>query len=189
MLSNNRYRQLAVQSFYRMISTQMAYTRVGLDICLLDELKILDGYMEGEYFHPDAFETIKDEKVRRIHRFIKETKPQLDQMQVLNNFLDEEIDELEDPPMPAYEGKADRFTLLCVLLIYTEKDVSELATLINGICEFNGFPPITNYANAEFYEDENIRLISSFYSKVLELFEEFKEEVLKLDDEKRSKNG
>ena len=61
--------------------------------------------------------------------------------------------------------------------------------MINNICELTGYPPITDYANAEFYEDENVRLISLFYKKVLELFEEFKEEVLRVDDERRGKNG
>lgn len=187
MLSNSRYRKLIVNSYYRMISTQMAYCHVGLEICLLDELKILDGFMEGENFHPDVFESIKDEGVRRIHRFLKETNLVLDELQELNYFPDEEMDEWEDPLMPAYDGKADRHILLVVLLIYTEKEVSELAKLINDICELNGYPPITNYAYAEFYEDENVRIIASFYIKVLELFDEFKEEVFREDDKRRSK--
>lgn len=163
----------------------MAYTHVGLDICLLDELKVLDGYMEGEYFHPDAFETIKDEGVRRIHRFIKETNPILDEMDAVNHFRDEEIDELEDPLMPAFDGEADRQTLLAVLLIYTQKEVDELVTLINDICELTGYPPITDYAHAEFYEDENVRIIASFYKKVLEMCGEFKEEVFREYDKNR----
>lgn len=188
MLSNNSYRKLILASYYRMISTQMAYTRIGLDICLLDELKILDGFMEGEHFHPDAFETIKDVGVRRIHRFLKETEPITSSFQEINSFLKEEIDTLEDPLMPAYDGKADRHILLFVLLVYTDKDVSELATLINELCELNGYPPITDYENADFYEDENVRLIASFYKKVLELFDEFKDEVFEEED-KRNKLG
>ena len=189
MLSNNPYRKLIMDSYYRMASIQMAYGHIAMDICLLDELKILDGFMENEVFHPDVFESIKDEAVQRINRFLKETTSITKALDEANHFMDEEIDEMEDPPMPAYDGKADRQILLCVLLIYTEKEVSELATFINEICELNGYPPITDYANADFYEDENVRLIASFYTKVLELFDEFKEEVLREDDKRRSKNG
>lgn len=188
MLTNTQYRKLIIDSFYRMLSTQMAYGHVAMDICLLDELNMLDGYMEGENFDPAVFETIKDEGVRRIHRFLKETRPIIEAMEETNHFMDEELD-MDDPSMPAYDGKADRQIMLCVLLIYTQQEVIELATLINNICELTGYPPITDYANAEFYEDENVRLISLFYKKVLELFEEFKEEVLRVDDERRGKNG
>lgn len=61
-----------------------------------------------------------------------------------------------------------------------------MPTLINDLCELKGYPPITDYENADFYE--NVRLIASFYKKMLELVDEFKEEVFKEEDE-RNKLG
>lgn len=187
MLSNNQYRQLIVKSYYRMFSTDMAYAPIAMDIRLLDELMIPDGYMEGESFQPDLFDSIQDQAVRRIGRFLKESVPIRKKLKEANHFMDEEIDEFGDPPMPVFDGEADRHTLLGVLLVYTFQDVSELADLINDICELNGDPPIKEYANAEFYDDENVRIISLFYKTVLEMFEEFKEEVLKEDEKRRGK--
>ena len=162
----------------------MAYGHIALEICLIDKLKLPDGFMDGETYKPEEFESINDEAVRRIGRFLKETRPITDELYENNHFLDEEGDDYEDPPMPAYDGEADRHILLCVLLVYTEKYVSELITLINELCELSDCPPLTDYANAEFYDDENLRLIASFYKKVLEMFEEFKEGVLSVEDEK-----
>ncbi len=93
-----------------------------MDICLLDELKILDGYMEGESFQPDLFDSIQDQAVRRIGRFLKESVPIREKLKEANHFMDEEIDEFGDPPMPVFDGEADRHTLLCVLLVYTFQD-------------------------------------------------------------------
>ena len=187
MLSNNPYRKLVLDSFYRLRSTQMAYGHLAYEICLVDEHKLPDGFMDGETYNPEVYESINDEAVRRIGRFLKETMPITDVLYENNHFLDEEGDDYEDPLMPAYDGEADHHILLCVLLVYTEQDVSELVTLINALCELTGYPQLRDYAHAEFYEDENLRLIASFYIKVLEMFEEFKKEVMRVEDEKRNR--
>lgn len=103
MITKNPYRKLLLDSYFLMLSTQMAYGHLAMDICLLDELNILDGYMEGEEYHYDVFSMIKDKGVQRIYMFIKETLVISGALNEANNFLDEEVDEYEDPLMPAFD--------------------------------------------------------------------------------------
>ncbi|HUZ61813.1 MAG TPA: hypothetical protein VMU83_23750 [Hanamia sp.] len=137
--------------------------------------------MEGEEYHYDVFSMIKDKGVQRIYRFIKETLVISGALNEANKFLDEEVDEYEDPLMPAFDGVADRKTLLCVLLVYTLQEVNELPILINKICGLNLDPPMKDFANTDYYDDENVKLIAAFYNKVLEITDEFKEEVIKIN--------
>ena len=62
------YRKLLLDAYAFMFFARASYIRLGFEICLLDELKELKGYMEGETFQMDILGTMKDKAVLRIHR-------------------------------------------------------------------------------------------------------------------------
>lgn len=189
MLPANPYRKLVIESYYYMLTIHFGYSHVAMDICLLDELKILDGFMEGETFHQDVFDSIKDPAVQTINRFLKETKVILNELEDANHILDEEIDEFDDPERPAYEDKADKLIWLCVLLLYSDHMLAELTHLIDDLCELNGEPPITDFGHIDFYEDENVRYIATFYQKVMEFTDEVKEHLVRENEEKENRES
>lgn len=189
MLPANTYRELVLGSYYCMASMQMGYSHLAMDICLLDELKILDGFMEGETFHSDVFDSIKDPTVQSINRFVKETKVILDELEDANHILPEEIDEFDDPKMPGYEDKADKQIWLAVLLIYSEGMLAELTHLRDELCELNGEPAITDFDHIDFYEDENVKSIAIFHQKVMELTNEVREQLIREIEEKENREG
>ncbi|MGH2648483.1 MAG: hypothetical protein ACRDE8_12980, partial [Ginsengibacter sp.] len=171
----NNYRKLLLDSCNLMITTQFAYYKLAMDICLLDELKELDGYMEGEVFSRNVFETMKDPAVLRIDRFAKETDVFIDRLDEANNFLNEEFNDFDEALMPTCNAKVNRLETLAILMLYTEREVSKIIPMIDKLCVINEEPPITNYANPPYCNDENVKLIAGFYDKVLELYNDIME--------------
>jgi hypothetical protein len=182
MISTNPYRKLLLDSYFLMLSTQIAYCNLAMQICLLDELKELDGYMEGENYHQDVFSMIEDKAVQRIYRFLTETDVFAQALDEANNFLNEELDLYGEYATPACLEKLDRSEILGMLLLYTEQVVSEIHIFINKLCDINFDPPMTDYANTTGYDDENVKFIAAFYNKVLEMINEFIETQIWLEE-------
>lgn len=165
----NGYRKLLLDAYAHMFFARVTYIHLGFDICLLDELKELKDYMEGETFKMDILGTMRDTAVLRIHEFAQESDVLLEKIFQDNNFLDEEVMEYEYDGPPGAEGELDRMTLLAVLCLYTEREVSKIIELINKLCEINNEPPLNTYADISYYDDENIKLLSTLYEKAVDL--------------------
>lgn len=162
-------RQKLLDAYFLMVSCQMAFFKIAINICLLDELKELDGFLDEEdEFHRDILDTMKDPIVIRIGQFIKETDQYLDQLDENNNFLDEELDPYGEPLIPDCEEKLDREGQLGLLALYFEDRVSRLKDYIGELCVINNQIPITNYENTELCDDEDIKSIAGFYAKGLQ---------------------
>jgi hypothetical protein len=166
------YRKLLLDAYAFMFFARVSYIHLGFEICLLDELKELKGYMEGETFQMEILGTMKDRAVLRIHRFAQESNVLLEKIYQDNNFLDEEIMDYEYDEPPKGEGEMDRIRLLAVLCLYTEREVSKITELINKLCILNNEPPLNTYPDIGYYEDENIKLLSTLYTKAVELHDD-----------------
>ena len=163
------YRKLLLDAYAFMFFAKTSYIHLGFEICLLDELNELKGYMEGETFQTDILGTMKDSAVLRIHRFAQESDVLLEKIYQDNNFLDEEIMDYEYDGPPSGEGDMDRISLLAVLCLYTEREVIKITELINKLCVLINEPPLDTYPDISYYDDENIKLLSTLYTKAVEL--------------------
>ena len=168
----NEYRKLLLDAYAFMFFARMSYIHLGFEICLLDELRELKGYMEGETFPMDILGTMKDRAVLRIHRFAQESDVLLEKIYQDNNFLDEEVMDYEYDGPPAAEGEMDRIRLLALLCLYTEREVIKITELINKLCILNNEPPLNTYPDIGYYDDENIKLLSTLYTKAVELHDD-----------------
>jgi hypothetical protein len=112
---------------------------------------------------------MKDKAVLRIHSFAQESNVLLEKIYHDNNFLDEEIMDYEYDGPPSGEGDLDRISLLAVLCLFTEREVIKITDLIDKLCILNNEPPLNTYADISYYDDENIKILSTLYTKVVEL--------------------
>ena len=167
----DQYRKLILDSYALMLSAKQSFIRLGFEICLLDELKELNGYMEGESFEMDILGTMEDKAVLRIHRFATESHVLIKKLYKGNNLLTEEIMEYEFDGGPEYEGEVelDRLHLLALLCLYTQREISKITGFIDELCYINNDLPLKNYVDTSLYDDENVKIIAAFYVKVMEL--------------------
>lgn len=166
------YRKLLLDAYAFMFFARASYIHLGFHICLLDELKELNDYMEGEEFQTDILGTMKDKVVLRMHSFAQESNVLLEKIYQDNNFLDEEVMDYEYDGPPSGEGEMDRISLLAVLCLYTEQEVIKITELINKLCILNNEPPLNTYADISYYDDENIKLLATLYTKAVELHDD-----------------
>ena len=177
----NQYRKLILDSYALMLTAQESYIHLGFEICLLGELKELNGYMEGESFEMNILGTMEDKAALRIHRFAIETHGLIDKLEEDNNFLTEELMEYENAGWPELAGDVEknRLHLLALLCLYTEREVSKITEFIDQLCYINNDPPMRNYTDISLYDDENVKIIAAFYAKVLELNDDIIETEIK----------
>ena len=168
----DQYRKLLLDSYAFMFFARVSYIHLGFEICLLDEIKELNGYMENETFQMDILGTMKDTAALRIHRFATESAELIEKVFENNNFLEEEIDDYEYEGPPGYKGKPDRMHLLVLICLYTDREVSKITEFIDELCNINNDPPLKNYSDTTLYDDENVKIIAAFYVKARELYDD-----------------
>ena len=114
----DQYRKLLLDSYAFMFCARVSYIHLGFNICLLDEIKELNGYMEGESFEMDILGTMQDKAVLRIHRFATEVDVLIEKLYEDNNFLSEEIMDYEYDGPPGGEGsiRPDAYTCITVFI-------------------------------------------------------------------------
>ncbi|MDQ6904290.1 MAG: hypothetical protein M3139_14930 [Bacteroidota bacterium] len=177
----DQYRKLILDSHDLMIYAKESYIHLGFEICLLDELKELDGYMDGETFQMDILGTMEDKAVLRIHQFATESDVLIKKLYEDNNLLTEEIMEYEEFGGPQYESavKIDRLHLLALLCLYTQREVSEITKFVDEMCYINNDPPLKDYTDTSLYDDENVKIIAAFYAMVKKLNDDIIETEIK----------
>lgn len=170
----NQYRKLILDSYNLMISAKESYIHLGFEICLLDELKELNGYMEGETYQMDILGTMEDKAVLRIHQFATESDVLIEKLYKDNNLLTEEIMEYEEPGWPQFADVAepDRLHILGLLCLHTEREVSKITKFVDELCYINNDPPLRNYTDTSLYDDDNVKIIAAFYALVKKLIDD-----------------
>ena len=175
----DQYRNLLLDSYAFMFFAKASYVHLGFEICLLDELKELKGYMENETFQMDILGTMQDRAVLRIHQFATESGVLMEKLYEDNNFLEEEIMDYEYEGPPGYEGEPSRLHTLAVLCLYTDREVSKITEFIDKLCYINNDPPLKNYADTSLYDDENVKILAAFYTRARELYDDIIETEIK----------
>jgi hypothetical protein len=173
------YRKVLLDAYAFMFSAKISYIHIGFNICLLGELKLLQGYMENETFPMDILGTMKDKAALRIHQFATESGELMEKLFEDNNLLDEEMMDYEYEGPPGCEGELDRPHLLGLLCLYTEREVSKITEFIDKLCYINNDPPLQNYADTSLYDDENIKIMAAFYTKAMELYNDILEKEIR----------
>jgi hypothetical protein len=116
---------------------------------------------------------MKDPAILRIDRFLDDSDMYIDQLRDHNNFLEEELNEREDPPLPGAEEKLDRTYFLKMLVVYFDGELAkQYEQFITELCYLGDEIPLTDYANTEDCDDENIKAVAAFYVTSMGLVED-----------------